>query len=24
MLELSDPIERLQSLVDVLPRFQTG
>lgn len=24
LLELSDPIERLQSLVDVLPRFQSG
>jgi Lon protease-like protein len=24
LLELTDPIERLQSLVDVLPRFQTG
>lgn len=24
LLELSDPIERLQSLVDLLPRFQSG
>ena len=24
LLELSDPMERLQSLVDVLPRFQSG
>jgi len=24
LLELSDPIERLQSLVEVLPRFQSG
>jgi Lon protease-like protein len=24
LLEFSDPIERLQSLVDVLPRFQSG
>lgn len=24
LLELSDPLERLQSLVEVLPRFQTG
>lgn len=24
LLELTDPIDRLQSLVDVLPRFQTG
>lgn len=24
LLELSDPLERLQNLVDVLPRFQTG
>ncbi len=24
LLELTDPIERLQSLVDVLPRFQAG
>ncbi|NCF61710.1 MAG: peptidase S16 [Gammaproteobacteria bacterium] len=24
LLELSDPIERLQNLVEILPRFQTG
>ena len=24
LLELTDPIERLQNLVDVLPRFQTS
>jgi hypothetical protein len=24
LLEFSDPIERLQSLVEVLPRFQSG